>query len=316
MIKKTPYGTTLKEQLKANAKDRITNFTLADGRIRGVLVHATRMVNEMRGNHELGILETLALGHAYIATSLLSANLKGRDRVALKVECSGPIKGIQTEANSFGEIRGYLSQNPIPLENPLESFDLAPFFGAGFLTVTKTIEGMKQPFSGQVALEYGNLAQDLAHYFVSSEQTPTATSLSVHFDNDGNVIGAGGLFLQAFPDATDEDIERLEAEIASLGSIGEHFANDIPAEDLVNEKFASLSPKILGGHRIEFYCRCEKKQMVEFMTGLPDAELSDIHENGPFPLVVTCHNCNSAYSFDQAEIAAIIARKKTGVADA
>ena len=29
-------------------------------------MHGTRMINEMRANHELGILETLVLGRAYL----------------------------------------------------------------------------------------------------------------------------------------------------------------------------------------------------------------------------------------------------------
>ena len=72
------------------------------------------MVNEMRANHELGILETLVLGHAYIAAGLMSASLKGNDRLSLQVDCSGPIKGLVAETNAFGEVRGYLKQVPHP----------------------------------------------------------------------------------------------------------------------------------------------------------------------------------------------------------
>jgi molecular chaperone Hsp33 len=66
MQKKKPYGETLKEQLLAGARDRLYNFLLADGAVRGVILNATRVVNEMRANHELGILETLVLGRVYL----------------------------------------------------------------------------------------------------------------------------------------------------------------------------------------------------------------------------------------------------------
>jgi len=58
MEKKKLYGNTLKEQYLASARDRRHSFLLADGAMRGVILNGTRMVNEMRSNHELGVLET------------------------------------------------------------------------------------------------------------------------------------------------------------------------------------------------------------------------------------------------------------------
>ena len=153
MIKKEPYGETLKDQLKAGAKDRLYNFLLADGAIRCVIIHGTRLVNEMRANHELGILETLVLGRAYLGVGMMSADLKGIDRLSLKIDCSGPIKGLIVEANAFGEVRGYLQHVPIPLTKPMEDFDLSPFLGDGFLEVTKHLKDAKPPFTGKIALK-------------------------------------------------------------------------------------------------------------------------------------------------------------------
>ena len=127
MIKKMPYGENLKEQLLANARDKLHRFLLLEGTVRGAIVHGTRMVNEMRANHELGILETLVLGHGYLAGALMCADLKGDKRITLQIGCSGPIKGLLVEANAFGEVRGYLKNVPIPIEKPLEDFNLAPF---------------------------------------------------------------------------------------------------------------------------------------------------------------------------------------------
>ncbi|MBI5063770.1 MAG: Hsp33 family molecular chaperone HslO, partial [Desulfatitalea sp.] len=218
MKKKKIYGDTLKEQLKASNRDRLYHFILARDSIRGVALHATRMVNEMRWNHELGILETLALGHAYMAAALMSAQLKGNDRIRIGVDCSGPIKGLSVEANAFGEVRGYLDRVPIPIAKPLESFDLAPFFGAGFISVTKYLQDAKHPFTGKVMMEYGSLAKDLALYHLKSEQIPTAISLGILFDKEGEVQGAGGLLLQALPGADDDVLSQLEELVRGLPS--------------------------------------------------------------------------------------------------
>jgi molecular chaperone Hsp33 len=302
MIKQKPYGKTLKDQLKASAKERLYNFLLADGTIRGVIMHGTRMVNEMRANHELGILETLVLGRAYLGAGLMSADLKSIDRISLKIDCSGPIKGLVVEANAYGEVRGFLKQVPIPISKPMESYDLSPFFGAGFLEVTKHLEDAKQPFTGKIALEYGNIALDLASYYLTSEQIPTAFNLSIKFDKQGMVTGAGGLFLQAMPDAGDELAADLEQRVSHLPSLGEKFAENADPESLVQEVFKKHSPRFLANRRIEFMCHCNKKRLQKYLTMLPHDDIKDIHQNGPFPLEMRCHLCNTAYEFSKVEI--------------
>jgi molecular chaperone Hsp33 len=309
MIKKAPYGKTLKDQLKAGARDRLYNFLLADGAIRGVIMHGTRMVNEMRANHDLGILEALVLGRAYLGAGLMSADLKGVDTIGVTIECSGPIKGFSVEANAFGEVRGYLKQVPIPMDKPMENYDLSPFFGAGFLEVTKHLEDAKQPFAGKVALEYGNIAQDLANYYLTSEQIPTAFNLSIKFDRQGHVTGAGGLFLQAMPDAGDNLAADLEQRVNHLPSLGKVFSGGKDPESLVQDEFRLHSPRFLAKRRIEFMCHCSKKRLSRYLTMLPIEEIKDIRKNGPFPLELRCHHCNTSYRFSQEDIEGIYGKR-------
>jgi molecular chaperone Hsp33 len=302
MIKVKPYGETLKEQLLAGASDRLHNFTLAGGTVRGVLGNGTRMVNEMRANHELGILETLVLGRAYLGVALMSAGLKGRDRIGLQIDCSGAIQGLSVEANAYGEVRGYLKQVPIPLDAPPDSFDLSPLFGAGFLSVSKYLEDARQPFTGRVILRYGNLAQDLAFYCLASEQIPTAFNLSIHYDREGEVIGAGGLLLQALPGADDRQVAGIEDLVRSFPSLGEAFGDGKDAETLIRDVFESYAPKLLANRRIEFFCRCNRDRVHNILAMLPIEDLQDILSNGPFPLQTRCHHCNTLYDFTREDI--------------
>ena len=309
MIKKKPYGDTLKEQLLAGARDRLYNFLLSDGAVRGVILNGTRMVNEMRANHELGILETLVLGRAYLGAGLMSSSLKSNDRIALKFDCSGPIKGLVVEANAFGEVRGFLKNVAIPITKPKEDFDLSPFFGAGFLSVTKQLEDAKQPFTGKVMLKYGNIAQDLANYYLISEQIPTAFNLSIKFDKQGRVTGAGGLFLQVLPQADDELTAGMEKRVTDLASLGEVFSNDEDPENLIADAFGEYSPRFLASRRIEFMCHCNQERLRNLLTLLPIEELKDIRDNGPFPLELRCHFCNTVYHFAEKEIRKIYGQR-------
>jgi molecular chaperone Hsp33 len=309
MIKKTLEGESLKERLLAGAKDRLYNFLLAGGAVRGAILHGTRMINEMRANHQLGILETLVLGRAYLGAGLMATNLKGGDSISLKIECTGPIKGLTVEANAFGEVRGFLKNVPIPLDKPMENFDLAPFFGTGFLSVIRYLEDAKQPFTGKVALKFGNIAQDLAHYYLTSEQIPSAFNLSMKYDKAGEVTGAGGLFLQAMPEADDDLTTELAERVRAFPSLGDVLGEGRQPQDLIQEIFRKYAPHFLASKRMEFMCHCSPERLRRILAMLPADELKDIRDRGPFPLEMRCHYCNTFYHFAKEDIQAICNRR-------
>ena len=302
MIKKKRYGNTLKEQLIAGARDRLVAFSLDRGQVRGSMVHGTRLVNEMRANHQLDILQTMVLGRVYLAAVLMAANLKGNDRLSIQISCSGPIGGVTAEANAFGEVRGYMKNESLPVEKPLESFDLSGFFGAGLLSVIRYLEDARQPFTGTVALQYGNVAKDLANYYLTSEQIPTAFHLSIHFNKQGDVTGAGGLFLQTLPGAGEDLAKRLEQLIWSLPSPGEAFSKGRDVEQFLNSEFRDFTVKILAQRRVEFMCHCNRAKVRSLLTLLPVDELKDMLDNGPFPIETACRHCNTTYEFSRREI--------------
>ncbi|MGD8343360.1 MAG: Hsp33 family molecular chaperone HslO [Desulfobacterales bacterium] len=310
MIKKQLPAESLKERLLASAKDRLYNFLLADGVVRGAVLNGTHMVNEMRANHELGILETLVLGRAYLGVALMSANIKGIESVSIKIDCSGPIKGLTVEANTFGEVRGFLKNVPIPLDKPMENFDLSPFFGAGFLSVIRNMADAKQPFTSKIALQYGNIAQDLANYYLTSEQIPTAFNLSIKYDREGEVTGAGGLFLQAMPGADESLATELEALVVRFPSLGEAFTEGQVPQALIQAEFKKYSPRFLADKRIEFMCHCSPERLRRILKMLPKNQLQDIRDNGPFPLEMRCHFCNTLYHFSEEEIQQIYAQRQ------
>ncbi len=292
----------LRDHLETISSDGLEIFVLERGNYRGAIVHASAMVNQMRVNHELGVLETLLLGHAYIAAALLSCNLKGQDRIGVELTCDGPAEGFSVEVDASAAVRGYLHRVPIEVSAPVESFDPAPFIGGGVLAVTKYLEDAKQPFVGKTPLQYGSPAQDLALYFTQSEQTPTAFNLSVQFDRDGRVVGAGGLMIQAFPGAESAVGEKLDETVRHLDSLGTLFAGGDATEAVITREFAAYEPIVLGTRTPRFSCRCSKRRFADFLAALPIDEIKDIRDNGPFPLRTTCHNCNTTYEFTRAEV--------------
>ncbi|RPJ05068.1 MAG: Hsp33 family molecular chaperone HslO [Spirochaetaceae bacterium] len=306
MEKKLIYGNTVREQLMAGRLDKMHQFLLGEGQMRGVILHATKLVNEMRANHETGILETLILGYGYLGALLLSSNLKNTERTVLSITCDGPVTGISVEANAFGEVRGYLKVRHIPVTGPVDGLDLAPFFGNGILSVTRFPENQKQPFTGNVKLSGGSLAFNLARYSLESEQVPSSYSLSVHFDREGKVTGAGGLLVQAMPGADPELVEELAGEVAGLPKIGKEFADEVSATGYVLAHLAKYNPEFVADRRVDFMCHCNRDRFYKFLGAISPQELADIAAHGPFPVVLTCHNCNTNYSFTKEEVEKLI----------
>jgi molecular chaperone Hsp33 len=235
----------------------------------------------------------------------MSATLKGNDRLSLQIECSGPIKGLSVDTNAYGEVRGYLKQVPIPIDKPLESFNLSPFFGAGFLSVTKYLEDAKHPFTGKVMMAHGSIAKDLTVYHLQSEQIPTSFNLSVFFNREGEVKGAGGFMLQAMPGADDKLLSTVEEKIQAMDSIGETVNQDHFPEQWIEDTFHAFGPKLLEGRGVEFMCHCNHDRISAMLKMLKPEDLDDIAANGPFPIEIRCHYCSTLYEFSKDEIATL-----------
>ncbi len=297
-----PLSKDLTAHLSLIEPDGMSLFMLENNGIRGALLNGTEMVSRMRANHKLGIMESLILGHAYLGAGLISRMLKGEDRIVLSVECGGPVRGLSVEVNAAGDIRGYLKESNLGIDYELDSFDTSPFYGPGFLSITKHIAGNSNPFTGQVMLEHGTLAKDLVHYFHISEQIRTAVILSVFFDKKGEIAGAGGLFLQAIPEAGDDALIKIENEIIQMPSLGKYFAAGNSRKDFIENHFSAFGPEYSEEQEIKFYCSCSKERFSAFLSSISDSEKMSILKYKDFPLKTTCFNCNSTYKFSEKEI--------------
>ena len=144
-------------------------------------------------------LETLVLGQAYVAAGMMCVNLKSPESLTIKVDCSGPIGGLTVEGNAHGEVRGYLSHDPIPVPADGGVPRLRDLFGTGpgTLSITKYPRGGARPFTGVVEIRYGSLAEDLAYYYTTSEQTPECSESERRVRCGGPRHRCGGIFIQA-----------------------------------------------------------------------------------------------------------------------
>ncbi len=304
MLKKKIEDQVLIQHLDELPEDGRQVVLLADGQIRLTGLGGTTMVNQMRSNFNLGLLETYILGQAYVAAGLMASSVKGNDRIQLNVECGGPIGGVYVESWACGAVRGFIKNNPIPLDKPFEG-DVSLLYGPGFISVTKLLEGNRTPFTGQTMMQYGDLAKDLALYYNESEQTPTMFSLGLDFDREGRLMGAGGLFLQAMPGCSDEVLEQLQKKSAELPSIGKAISAGKEVRDYIHENFAEFGVQDLATEPLGFSCPCTREHFKTFLGRLPQDEKEGIIKDNKFPLELECLNCGTKYHFEETEVRAL-----------
>ena len=298
--------------MENNFDSNMRIFMLNGGNYRGAILDASEMIKEMQAAHNTGLLETYALGETYIAAGLLTSMLKGNDRLGLVFECGGPIKGINVEVTASGHVRGFLKNNPFPLDKIPDSLNLSMLFGPGFLSVIKYLEDSKQPFTGQVMITYGSIAKDLAYYYTTSENLPTAFNLSIKFNKDGSILGAGGIFLQKMPDnggktakenpLSEEEAGKVQDALTSMPSIGLTLSKGESLSDIISTTFGDFYPNVIGSRRIDFKCSCSHDLFKNYLKGLDEKDKREMYDNGPFPIITLCHNCNTNYSFEKSEL--------------
>lgn len=301
----------LLNHLNSLEEDKLRIFTMADGRVRGALFHGTRFVNQIRAQHNLGILETYILGQAGLCTALTIPMMKDMEHTAIKFEGTGPAEGYSLEADSTGYVRGYLMNDHIPVTQALENWDLKPFLGPGALTFSRIHKDDKYPQSSTVDVDGENIAKDFATYFAQSEQINTAFSSSIQFDKQGRVIGAGSMYLQIMPktggtaklgsqvdshqEETEDDeklLQSVENAFKACPSLGLLYSEkEVDSEDIILGLFREFKPTITVTRDIIYDCPCNEQFYLDYLKTLPEDQLKDL----PDPIEITCRNCGSVY---------------------
>lgn len=262
-------------------------------------------VREAQRVHSLTPVATAALGRVLTISAMMGIRLKDdEDSLTVSVKGDGPIGDITVVAKDNGDVKGFVG-NPfvdLPL-NGKGKLDVAGAVGRGRLSVLQM--GLRQPRTGQVRLQTGEIAEDFAWYFTVSEQQPSAVALGVAVAPPyGEVSSAGGVLVQALPFCDDETIGRIEDVMKQLGGISAEFSGENGPKDVLDKYFSSLSPEILDETPVRFCCDCSRERIEKALISIGPEEMDDIiNTDGKAEL--TCHFCGKKYNFDLEQLIAL-----------
>ena len=282
--------------------DYIVRATAADGCIRAFCATTRELVEYARNCHNTSPVVTAALGRTLTAGAIMGSMQKGDDDLlTIQLRGSGPMKGITVTADSKANVKGYpLVADVLIPANSKGKLDVSGAIGVGVLSVIKDM-GLKDPYVGQVELISGEIAEDLAYYFTSSEQVPSAVSLGVLMNRDNTVRQSGGLIIQALPGAGDEVITDLETRLSGIPSMTQMLEEGRTPEDILTDILGDSALQILDTIPARFACNCDRQRVEKVVISLGRKELKKMIDDGE-PVELKCHFCNKAYEFSQDEL--------------
>ena len=277
--------------------DYIKRATAANAQIRAFAATTRDLVEKARSIHNTSPVATAGLGRMLTAASMMCATMKGeKDILTLIAKGDGPLGAITVTADSSSNVKGYVN-NPSFVNPPnfFGKFDVGGAIGNGTLTVIKDI-GLKEPYSGQVALITGEIAEDLTYYYATSEQIPTSVALGVLMNKENTVKQAGGFIIQLMPFADEKIIDKLEANIGEITSITELLDKGMSPEDILNKVLKDMDVEITDKIPTAYSCNCSKERVTKAIASIGKKDIQEmIDENKD--IEVNCHFCNTNYIF-------------------
>ena len=252
-------------------KDQIIKFLAYDGKISVTCIATTNLVEKARIIHDLSPLTTAALGRVLTITALIGADMKNAtDKLTIQIKGNGPI-GNQ-----------------------------------GFINVIKDI-GLKEPYIGISPLTSGEIAEDFANYFQTSEQKQTAVALGVLVDKNG-VRASGGYIITPMPDATEEEISKVEKAIFEAGAISKMLDNNLTLKEIAQKVTGDKNIRTIDASmEPEYECECTKERFADGLMTIGKEQLKElIKDDGKAE--IKCQFCNKVYNFNKEELEEIFER--------
>lgn len=270
------------------------------GSVRWGAVDLTPVVEEARRRHDLSPVAAAALGRALAGAALLQRlSARACRRLTLVIAGDGPLGRVVAEADAEGNLRGRVGDPHVDLPpSPEGKLRVGPAVGRGLLRVTRELADGSS-FESQVELQSGEIGLDLAHFLEQSEQTPSAVMVGVLAGPEG-VRAAGGMIVEAMPDAGEEVITRLEASLAGLGGASRWL--DIGGiEALADRALVGLGRAVRERHSVRFRCRCSRESLLDRLLGLSVADRAEVSDELG-RVEAECAWCGERYLFAAAEL--------------
>lgn len=270
----------------------------ADSAARFLAVEVTEAAEEARRRHGLNNGTARLLGEAMTAALMMSAYIKGEERITLQIQCSEPPLSISCDVNAEGGVRGRLS----PPNAQIRTHGRLK----GMMLVIKHNVNTEL-YRGVTAIDDQSIGQALATHLRESSQVDAV--VNIHSKSVGEKIiskpmaWAGGVLVERMPAAKDLPSLSPAAFEAHYGSVRDLSGEAVRA--VLTTKSLSGAPTMVMEQRpVAWKCHCSQERVAGMLISLGPAELQSMIDED-HGAEINCHFCNEQYTVSEQELVAL-----------
>lgn len=278
--------------------DEVLRAYAREGQLRIFCTRTTQMVMDAQKTHNLSPAATIALGKVLTIGVMLGVTLKNPDdRLSILIKGDGPIGNIATTFTNQGVAKGYVN-NP-EVDSPLVNGSTAgEVVGKnGVMAVTYDM-GLAQPYIGYSSLVNGQIDDDFAYYFSTSEQQPSVVRANIELDENNNVVSAGGVIIQAMPGTPDDLIAELDTRFSNIDNL---ITSAESADAMLDSILGDREITVRETLEPKYICDCSRERLEMVLVSLGKEELYSILDTEGV-VEANCHFCNKTYEFNREDV--------------
>lgn len=256
-----------------------------NGNARVMVATVAEQADEVRERHGLDRPATVLAAEGLVAAVLLSAHIKGEERMTLQVASERPTFAFVADIDAVGVLRARFS--PSQGLMPVKTF-------TGMLSAMKSL-GQKELYRGVSPVIDETFEQALHRFLKQSQQTDARVRILCRLDQHAHVRFAAGMLVERLPGISAE-------------AFGEHFDAAMAGskfEDLMSAfamgELAGAPVELLGFQDFVFRCSCSRARVASMLRALGREELLAIKEEQGKAEII-CHYCNTKQTFDPAAL--------------
>lgn len=274
------------------SEGRLVRALAADGAIRVIAVDVRGIAARMTAAHALTPGGARLAAECLAATALMSAYIKGEERLTLQIQGTRPAMSYMGEIDGFGAIRARLSPS-----------DAAALRVDGLMFAIKS-DGAREVYRGVTEIRDQTLQDALAGHLGDSTQVDVVLRIDADWES-GRLVLAGGLVVERLPEEDDRASMSAEAFRERYASIAE-----APLADLLTElalgSIGGATATMIEDRPLAWRCRCSLAKVEGTLAALGADELAAMIAEGGAS--ATCHFCNTAWSVPPDRLAALLER--------
>ena len=266
----------------------------------------SRMVEEARKIHNTMPAATIALGRTLAAATMMASMLKNRnDRLTLMINGGGPAGTIMAVGNARLHMKGYVANPAVNIAaNEKGAIDVAGAVGKdGFVTVVEDL-GLKEPYIGKTPVISGEIGEDIANYFLVSEQQPSIVYVNTWLETDMSIVNAGGIIIRPMPGCSEESLAAVEKRTGEIANFAIYmFSKGL--DGALEQVFEGMELQMLEHEQPLWKCDCSKDRLEEVVLSLGKKEIEDMIKEDAGAEIV-CRFCNKQYDFSSDDLGRLL----------